>query len=200
LADSELDAFINEAQTLICLAADWPFLVQTVNTTTTSNSDAVVLTLPAGRTAQRIMDVFATSDVGSKPWQLFERAQPHIQEDTTAYPRDYDWDPATNTLTLYPIPSQVFNLQARLVLDPLAMTSGTDNPLVPVAFRHGIAYMAAALILEREADNTGRIQAYERRVGEVIDEMRRLLLGSGRTTLNIGGRVGRRRSARNQVW
>jgi hypothetical protein len=200
LTDAELDAFINEAQTLLCLAADWPFLVHTAEATTTVSVDTVSLTLPAGRTAQRVIDVYARSEVGAKPWQLFERAQPRIQEENTAYPRDYEWDSATNTLTLYPIPSDPFIVTARVVLDPTTMVLSTDVPLIPASFRHGIAYMASALILEREADNTGRIQSYERRVSEVIDEMKRLLLASSRPTLNIGGRIGRRRSARNQVW
>jgi hypothetical protein len=200
LSDSEMDAFINEAQTLICLTADWPFLVHTVSATVDSQDDTVVLTLPAGRTAQRVVDVFASIDVGDKPWQLFERAQPTIVEDTSGYPREYEWDSDTNTLRLYPIPSTSFAITVRVVLDPKNMTSGTDVPIVPVAFRHGIAYMASALILEREADTTGRIAAYERRVAEVIEEMRRLLLTSGRATFTIGGRVGRRRSARVQVW
>lgn len=200
LSDAELDAFINEAQTLLCLVADWPFLVHTATVTSAGNDDTVNVSLPAGRSAQRIIDAYASTEPGRKPWQMFERAQPTVAEDTTGYPREYQWLADTSELKLYPVPSGPFTVTVRLVLDPTTMTTGTDVPLIPVAFRHGIAYMAASLILEREADTTGRIAAYERRVSEVVEEMRRLLLSSGRPTFTIGGRVGRRRSARNQVW
>jgi len=209
LSDAEIDAFVNEAHTLICLTADWPFLVYTTTGLATSNDPLAIVDLPTyspapgvelSRTAQRIIDVYASTAPGDKPWQLFERAQPTISENTTGYPREYEWNAAGTTLRLYPTPSSLFYLRIRLVLDPIPMVLPTDQPLLPVAFRHGIAYMAAALILEREADTTGRIAAYENRVAEVIEEMRRLLLTSGRPTFTIGGRVGRRRSARNQVW
>jgi hypothetical protein len=200
LSDSELDDFVNEAQTLLCLTADWPFLVHTATVTTAGNDETVAVPLPVGRTAQRVIDVYASTSPGNKPWQLFERAQPTITENTTGYPREYEWNSATGELRLYPTPSGPFTVTVRVVLDPTSMSSGSDVPLIPVAFRHGIAYLAAALILEREADTTGRIASYENRVAEVVEEMRRLLLTSGRPTFTIGGRVGRRRSARNQVW
>lgn len=200
LTDAELDDYINEAQTLLCLTADWPFLIHETSAVLTPSDDTVVLTLPATRTSQRIIDVYAYRTAGEKPWELYERAQPKISEDTDGYPRDYAWDGATNTLTVYPRPSEGFTVRVRMVLDPKVMSAGTDVPLIPVSFRHGIAYLAAALILEREADTTGRVAAYEKRTSEVVEEMRRLLLTSGRPTFTLGGRVGRRRSARNQVW
>jgi hypothetical protein len=91
-------------------------------------------------------------------------------------------------------------LRIRVVLDPTVLTSSGDAPLLPPPYRHGIAYMASALILEREADTTGRVEAYQVRAGGVIEEMRRLLLTSSRTTVMIGSRVSRRRTARRQVW
>jgi hypothetical protein len=200
LSDAEITDFINEAHTQFCLAADWPFLVHVVAATLDPNDDTVVLTLPAGRTAQRVLDVFAQTASGEKPWQLFERAQPTIPEGTAAYPRDFEWTAATNTLRVYPVPSQAFEVRARLVLDPAPMSGGSSQPLVPVSFRHGIAYLAAALILEREADVTGRTQAYQTRAAGVVEEMRRLLLTSSRTTFTLGGRASRRRSVRRQVW
>lgn len=200
LSDAEMDAFINEAQTLICLTADWPFLQYTATVTASAGDDTVTFPLPAGRSAQRVIDVFASTEPGAKPWQLFERAQPRIVETNPGHPREYEWVAATGELRLYPTPTAPATVHIRVVLDPKALSTGTDVPDIPTSFRHGVAYMASALILEREADTTGRIAAYESRVGEVIEEMRRLLLTSGRASFTLGGRVSGRRSARRQVW
>lgn len=200
LSDAELDAFINEAHNLICLAADWPFLVHVESVTAGTNDTEVVVPLPLGRTAQRVMDVFGQTEVNSKPWQLFERAQPTIVEDGASYPREFDWVPATDTLRLWPTLSRSVILRVRVVLDPTVMLSSGDEPLIPAPYRHSIAYLAAALVLEREADTTGRVDAYQQRAGGAIQEMRRLLLTSSRTTAMIGSRVSRRRTARRQVW
>jgi hypothetical protein len=200
LSDAELDAFINEAHNLLCLAADWPFLVHVASVSVGTNDSEVVVPLPAGRSAQRLLDVFGQTEQGAKPWQLFERAQPTISETGAAYPREYEWVPATATLRLFPTASRSYVLRVRAVLDPTVMVAGGDVPLLPAPYRHGIAYMASALILEREADTTGRVEAYQVRAGGVIEEMRRLLLTSSRTTAMIGSRVSRRRTARRQVW
>jgi len=200
LSDAEITDFINEAHNLLCLSADWPFLVHTTSATLSSGDDTVVLTLPSGRAAQRILDVFAQTETGQKPWQMFERAQPMIQETPEAYPREFAWDATTDTLTVYPAPSRSFELRVRRVLDPVGMNAGSDEPLIPSAFRHGIAYMASALILEREADTTGRSAAYQTRAAGTVEEMRRLLLTSSRPTFTLGGRTSHRRNARRQVW
>lgn len=201
LSDSELDAFVSEAHNLICLAADWPFLVHTVSVTIPTGASEVIVPLPVGRTAHRVVDVFGQTDVGSKPWQLFERAQPTIVEnDGGTYPREFEWVPATDTLRVFPTPSRSIILRVRVVLDPTPLVSSPDEPLIPPPYHHGIAYLAAALILEREADTTGRVEAYQQRAGGVIQEMRRQFLTSSRVTAMIGSRVSRRRTARRQVW
>lgn len=200
LSDADLDAFINEAHNLLCLSADWPFLIHTVTVTATTEDPDVIVPLPVGRTAQRIVDVFGQTEPGSKPWQLTERDEPTIVEDSSSYPREFEWVPATDTLRLFPTPSRPTILRVRMVLDPTVMMSSPDVPLLPPSYRHGIAYLAAAMVLEREADTTGRIDAYQQRAGSVIQEMRRLLLTSSRTTAMIGSRVSRRRTARRQVW
>jgi hypothetical protein len=200
LSDAEITDFINEAHTQFCLSADWPFLIHTATVDFNTGSDAAQVSLPFGRSAQRVLDVFAQTQAGEKPWQLFERAQPTIQESSSAYPREFEWNPATNTLRVYPAPSRPFVVRARLVLDPSVMSGGSAQPLLPPAFRHGIAYLASALILEREADTTGRAQSYQARAAGVVEEMRRLLLTSSRSTFTLGGRTSRRRSVRRQVW
>lgn len=200
LSDAEITDFLNEAHNVFCLSADWPFLTHVVESTLTVDDDTVVLSLPAGRTAQRVLDVFAWNQPGDKPWQLYERAQPRIAEDYNAYPREFDWDAGTNTLRVYPVPSNTFGVRVRLVLDPKPMAAGGDVPLMPDAFRHGLAYLAAATILEREADTTNRVEAYQNRAAGVLEEMRRLLLTSARTTFTLGGRTSLRRNARRQVW
>jgi hypothetical protein len=200
LSDDELDAFINEAHNLLCLAADWPFMVHTETVTFGTGDDGVVVPLPSGRTAQRVLDVYAYGASGDKPWQMFERAEPRIQEDSTGWPREFEWVAATDTLRVYPVPSKDFQVRVRLVLDPVRMVDDADEPLLPVAYRHGIAYMASALLLEREADTTGRVDAFQARAAGSVEEMRRLLLTTSRPSFIIGGRRSGRRSNRRQVW
>jgi hypothetical protein len=200
LSDAELDAFINEAHTSFCLTADWPFLLHTVTVDVAKGASSVTLTLPSGRTAQRVVDVYATDQPGGKPWQVFERAQPTIGESWDGRVREYDWAPTPRTVSLYPSADRATTLRVRVVLDPSTLTASTDQPLVPAAFRHGIAYLAASAVLEREADRTGRAQTYGSKATEVVSDMRRLLLASGRPTFTLGGRVSQRRGARRQVW
>lgn len=197
LSDADLDAFLSEAQTSIALTADFPFLVHTVTQVVPAGSDTVSVSLP--RTSHRVLDAYARYVTNEKPWQLHERSAPFIAEDADGHTTEFSWADLSSELSFWPAPSKDIEVTVRFVLSVPQISVDADI-VIPDQFVHAVSYLAAANILSREADESGRAQEFSSIALATTQQMRKVLLTSSRGSVVIGGRRGYRRSARRGEW
>jgi hypothetical protein len=199
LPDARIDAFIREAHNTWHNAADWSYMIETDVSVVAAGSDTFVIGSLSGP-AYRVVDGWARQVGSEKPYELFERAAPFISEDDDGLSREFAWDAAANTMRVWPAPSKDTEFTFRFVVDRAPLTLDTDVSEVPERFIHGIEYMAAARILEVEADQSDRPEIYEARAGQALLEARRVLLTSARKTVQLGSRREFRRGIRRGVY
>ena len=197
LTDSEITSFLNEAMMAVLASRDWPFLVEQVSAVVDDGEQSAVFA--PSSTAHRIVDVYVQAGSG-KAVEMFERAQPLIPEPYEGVPREFSWNAASSTMSLYPAADREYLITARVVIEPEAMVVENDGTPIPDRFEACVPFLAAARILEREGDEGKRALQFERRAWELVGDMVRVLLTSSRKTVVLGGRRSSRRSVRRQVW
>lgn len=199
LSDAEVNNFVNEAFMYVAVLADWPWLVEQETFIVPAGSDTFVVP-GLSSTAHRVIDVFGRQSSEEKVRLLVERAAPFVSEVNDGYPREFGWDAATDTMTFYPAPNDDFVVTARFVVEPSPLAADGDTTPIPVRFDQAVSFIAAARILEREADESNRSGAFTVRGLEFVDAMKRTLMTSARKTVTLGGRRTGRRSARRGAW
>lgn len=75
-------------------------------------------------------------------------------------------------LTLYPVPSEVINLQIRYLQKITALSSGNDTPLIPTKFHDAIVFAALYLYGHPYIDDN-RVNAAKARFDELMKDMKR---------------------------
>jgi hypothetical protein len=82
----------------------------------------------------------------------------------------------------------------RKVNAPTAL-AGTDTPRIPTEYHNMLAYEAAARFLEREADDSGRVEALRTQFQVMLEAMRMAVFGTHTSfSMGIRGRYQRRRA------
>ena len=198
LTDAEIDRFVNEANMTVLAARDWPFLVEQVSSVLPAGDSVATFTPSA--TAHRVVDVFSQTDSSGKAVEMFERSAPLIAEPFQGRPREFSWDAASSSMTVFPAPTSETLITARVVVEPSEMVDDKDTSPIPERFAASIPFLASARILEREGDKGERAKSFEERCWELVGDMVRVLLTSSRKTVVLGGRKSGRRGLRRQVW
>lgn len=197
LPDTEIDDYLEEASLFLANLADWPQLrvKEDVAWVAGNATTSVTFTAPVS-TAQRIIDVYAINPDNGQAWSLYERVVPVSATTGEAFPREWLWDAAAASLSLFPTPDRDLTITMTLVADPWPLADGI---WLSDRYAPAIAFLAAAYILEREGDSSGRSNTYKQRAFETIDNARRALLTPARRTVTLGGRRTRGRGLRRGV-
>lgn len=190
---------VNEAYLSVCHTGDpWDFLEQEGQFTTVASSDVYsyssIITAMAvtGASIREITQLtIDTPSVGgvfmrSMDWPALESLTISTQDDEgTGVP--YQWAKWQSRVRLFPIPDAVYTIGVFCSLSPDEMVDNTDEPLIPLAWRHRILVpYAGALLLEQEGGNESGNQ-YERlmrRYQDAFASMRTALATAKRPTFN----------------
>lgn len=194
-------AKVNEAYLSICHDGNpWDFLEKEGQWTTSAGSDRYTYSSiasamsVAGASIREIDHITNDSDgylLSSSDWRGQEAISDSTQEPDEGSGSPISWSKwgsqGTPTIRLYPNPDAVYTMGCFVYLTPDEMTSNTDTPLIPLAWRHRVIVpYAAALLLEQEggaeagADYDRRMSRYERN----YQMMRTALAAAKRPTFN----------------
>ncbi|MGH3442123.1 MAG: hypothetical protein ACRDUY_08790 [Nitriliruptorales bacterium] len=190
LDNAELDTFLNAAYHEFLRREQWPFLRVTATFSTVASTAEYAVPQAAGSIDIRDVWEVIVDDDGSVP--LRERTEAELDEwyddDDVDAPREYariDHD----TLRLRPIPDAVYTVtvKGRRVSPSLVLL--TDEPLFRAEYHEGLAYLAAAKVLRREGDDSGRADVYEAEAAAAYRDMvADYMRGHDRQTIIMGGR------------
>lgn len=192
---------VNEAYLSTCHdGTSWDFLEKEGVWTTTAGSDVYTyasIATAIGASAASIREIVRMVNdttggvLESYSWEQVEDGSYSTQEagEGQGTPTVWaKWGNANNPeIRLYPTPDAVYSLGTFALLTPDEMTTGTDVPLIPAAWRSRIIVpYAAALLLEQDGGAESGAD-YERRMSryrEAVQQMR-VAHGSGkRPTFN----------------
>jgi hypothetical protein len=177
-------AAVNEAVAQICSSGDpWSFLEKEGQWTVTGGSDtysfssiATALSI-TGATIREIVSLTPDTDGGppllQMGWEELERFANSTQDSYEAQGPPVAWawwgNNGAPELRMYPNPDEGDTFGAFLYLAPSEMSSDTDTPIIPAAFRHAVIVpYAAGILLEQEggadadAGANRRWERYER--------------------------------------
>lgn len=183
---AQAKAKVNEAYLVSCGAGlDFDFLEQEGSWTTTAGSDtytyasiATAMSISGASIAEIETLTNDSSGYGGQleqtTWQGLERLSASSQDgDATGTPQF--WAKWNGRIRLYPSPDAAYEIGTFARLAPAAMSSDTDTPLVPLAYRHRllVSYAAAALLRQEgggEAHNDAQMN--QRQYDEAFLAMR----------------------------
>ena len=184
---------INEAYLSICGdGVRWDFLEQEGQWTTVAGTDTYTLSSIASAISSSgdgIAEIIAlTNDTnGGRPltglsWEALEGMFYSTQDnDPQGEPTHFSrW--GTNRLRLGPKPDAVYTMGCLVRFIPSAMTSDSETPAIPLAYRHSVLVpLAAMLLLEQEggSETVSDRDRLERRSQANYEKMR-MVHGSGR--------------------
>ena len=195
-------AKVNEAYLSICHDGNpWDFLEKEGQWTTVAGTDkytyssiATAMSISGASIREIITMTNDTSGLimRSMDWTQHEIDTTSTQETDEGSGTPDSWSKwgsqGAPTIRLYPNPDAVYTMGAFVYLSPSEMTSNTDTPLIPLAWRHRVIVpYAAALLLEQEggaeagADYDRRMARYERN----YMMMRTALATAKRPTFNL---------------
>lgn len=195
-------AKINEAYLSVCHDGNpWDFLDTEFQWTTTAGADAYTYSSIAsagsitGASIREIIHLINDTTgvmMRSMDWFALESDTTSTQETDEGTGSPDSWSKwggqGSPRIRVYPTPDAVYTLGALVSLTPAEMTSNTDTPLIPLAWRHRVLVpYAAALLLEQEGGaeaGTGydRLMARHERNYQM---MRTALATAKRPTFNV---------------
>jgi hypothetical protein len=192
--DATINAYLGEVFDEVLDAEEWPFLEDTVAVGFEAR-DPRVWVGAVGR-------ILSVTVAGTRPRLLTRRAGTAAAAGAgftlIGHPLEYSAEILSTSrgmtrLTLYPTPVEAGSLELRVRRAPKPLAETTwmpfDSRFVPV-----LAYGAAVRLLTREADDSGRIAAYQGEYLSLLKRMRDFYLPSfDRATLVLGGRADKRR-------
>lgn len=195
-------AKVNEAYLTICHdGMPWDFLEKEGQWDTVAGSDKYTYASIAtgmsisGASIREILTMTNDTDgivLTSMGWSDLEKVAASTQETGEGTGSPIIWtkwgSQGAPTVRLYPNPDAVYTMGAICQLTPAEMTSNTDTPLIPLAWRHRVIVpYAAAMLLEQEGGAEAGAD-YDRRMARFQDayrQMRVALATAKRPTFNV---------------
>jgi len=170
-------AAVNDAYMSTCGTGDpFDFLQQEGQWITTAASDVYTyasVTSAMSVTGATVQEIHALTDdidgntLDSMSWEALENYSQSTQDDTDGFPTM--WSKWASRIRLFPTPDAAYTLGAYVRLAPSEMTSDSDTPLVPMAWRRRllVPYAAATLLrteggLETSAEAGHLMEQYDR--------------------------------------
>ncbi len=204
---------VNQATMMACTrdGLDFDFLQQEGQWDCTAGSD--VYTYDSIGAAIGVSDatiaeiLWLTNDsdgsvLASMSWTDLERRSYSSQDGEPSGQPVY-WSKWSSRIRLFPTPDQSYSLGALVKLMPSEMVDDSDEPLVPLSFRHSVIVPLAASILLRmegggEAHNEA--QFYQRQYDDAWMGMRTAHAGARPPTFNLKGANWDRTRDDSQSW
>ena len=188
---------VNDAYMSICSTGDpWRFLLQEGQWTTTAGDDVytfdTIATAMGVSTSHRIDEILALTDdvngdwINASSWNATERSTLSTQDDPTGRPFVFtQW--GNDRVRLYPTPDETYTLGCLVRLTPQEMSSATDAPLIPFAWRRRLIVPFAAATLLRTEGGLETASEAERLLGRFDDDMTRFrtAYGTNNKTFNL---------------
>lgn len=185
---------VNEAYLSVCGdGIRWDFLEEEGQWTTVAGTDTYTLSsIHAAITASgdgiaEILAITNDTDGGRNligmTWESLESAFYSSQDDDPSGTPTHFARWGTNRLRLGPKPDTSYTMGSLIRYTPGAMTSGSETPAIPLAFRHSVLVpMAALLLLEQEGgqETVADRDRLERRAQTNYEKMR-MAHGAGRS-------------------
>ena len=187
---------INSAYLATCDTGDpWRFLMREGGWQTTAGGDlyefSSILTAmgTTGGDIGQIMSI--VNDTTGRPlesmsWEALEDYGYSTQDDADSEPVFWSvWD---DTIRLWPVPDQAYVMGTFVRLVPTAMSSDTDTPLIPLAWRHRLLVpFATAILLRTEGglEAASEAQRHQNDYDSAFEKFRTAYGTSGKPTFRL---------------
>lgn len=175
LSDTDLHGYVNEGYHGVVGAANWRFLYHEGDIATTGGT--AVYNLPSGVDRAETVAVPSGGKLRRRSLDELDREPSHRRDGTT-----WAWAPqADGKIELFPTPTAANTYRVRGWTSVSDLAAG-QSPVFASEFHTAVAYEAAAIVLEREGDDSGRS-------GEFREEVARVLARMGLRYLPDGGEI-----------
>lgn len=189
---------VNQAYLAACTrdGIQFDFLEQEGRWSTASGSDTYTYASIAtaigvtGASIAEILWLVNDSDgsvLDSMAWADLEKMS-YSTQDGDADGEPVYWAKWGNRIRVYPTPDATYTVGALVRLAPTEMTSGSDTPLIPIAYRHSVivSYAAAVLLrMEGGMEAHQEAQFYQRQYEDAWVAMRTAHATARKPTFNL---------------
>jgi hypothetical protein len=174
LSDAEALALVNEAYAEVWNLTDWPFAITETTITVPQGFDHVAL-------PNDFRYVIVVRDSDDNEYRQVPFADSfHTRARTGREFKIHGTDLKVNWTVTEDLPLTF--IYGKAVTDITASTS----PVFPAEYHYALAYMVAAKLLAREADDSGRAEAYNTEAAGMVAAMGKQQYGPVTRPFNIG--------------
>jgi hypothetical protein len=189
---------VNEAYLSICHDGNaWEFLEQEGQWTTTAGSDVYdfdSIATAIGVSGATVREIKAITDdtnggrpLAAQSWRQLESWTDSSQESTEGQGTPTHYSVWNSRVRLYPKPDQTYTLGFFGLITPNPMDDDTDEPLLPLAWRHRVLVPYAGALLLMQEGGGESFGGYDRLMSlhrNAFEQMR-TALASRRTGFNV---------------
>lgn len=164
VSDTDMDGYVNEGYQGILGAANWRFLYGEGDLVTVASQ--AVYDLPTAVDRAETVAVPTGGKLRRRALDELDREPAHRRSGTT-----WAWAPqADGKVELFPVPAAIETYKVRGWTSLPDLTAG-QSPVFASEYHTAVAYEAAAIVLEREGDDSGRSEQYREEVARVLARM-----------------------------